>query len=104
VAAVGVPFAGEVAGGKGDLVVGGADCRAVTDPVGLRSEEVGNGAQAVASGREEFLLGEMLFAAAARVVELNVRVVTDGREVAGVEERARVGAGRSLPSLKPRLV
>ena len=40
---------------------------------------------------QELLIGQMLFAAAARIVELDVRVVADGGEIAAVEERAGVG-------------
>src|SRR5208282_475141 len=86
VAAVGVPFAREIAGGKGNLIVGGADRRAVTDPVGVQSEEVGDGAFRVAAVGEKFLLGKVLFTAAAGVVELDAQVVADGGEVTGVEK------------------
>jgi hypothetical protein len=40
---------------------------------------------------EKLLFAEVLFAAAAGVVELDAVVVADGGEVAGVEEGARVG-------------
>ena len=90
-AAVGVPVAGEIAGRERDLVVGSADSGAVADPVGVRGEEVGDRAGGVAAVGQQFLLGQMFFAAAARVVEFNARVVADGGEVAAVEESAGVG-------------
>ena len=92
VAAVRLPVALQVSGGDGDLVRRGADDGVIGDPVGLAAEEeVVHGVGGVAAVGHFFERRKMLFAAAARIVKLDVGVVADVGEVVGVEEGAVVG-------------
>ena len=90
-AAILLPFALQVAGGDGDLIGRSADDGVVGDPVGIGSEDIEARVHGFAAFRHLFEIGELLFAAAARVVELALRTVADRREIASVEECAVVG-------------
>ena len=91
------PAALEVAGGEGDLVAGGADDGVVGDPVGLLAgEEVAAGVLGVAARGQLCVGGQVFFAAAARVVKLEIAAVADFRKVRLVEEGAIVGKLREL--------
>src|ERR1700722_19421117 len=87
-----VPVALQVAGGDGDLglsfrvVVCGADDSVVSDPVGVRVDEVGAASERVTAMREVGDRAKMLVAAAARVGQLRLGVVANIWKVAGIEE------------------
>jgi len=67
-----------------------ADVVSKGNPVGVGCEEIGDCTDRVSAMRKEVLVGQMLFAASARIVEFDGVVVADGGEVVGVEEGAGV--------------
>ena len=95
-AAVLLPGALQIARSDGDLVAGGADHGVIGDPVGVGGEEIDARVDGFSAGDHLFQRPEVLFAAAARIVELERLVVPDLRKVAGVEESAVVGELRRL--------
>ena len=97
-----VPFLREIARRQRDLVVRSAHGRAVANPVRLSQEDIGARAGRVATRRQLFLLGELLFAPASRVADFHILVIADAGKVAGVEERPGVGEfGRLVTVLEP---
>ena len=96
VAPVLLPMALQITGGDGDLVAGSADDRVVIDPVGLLTEQIEERLHCVASRRHLLQIAQMLFTAAARVVDFVSLLVADGREIAGVKESAVVSQFRLL--------
>ena len=97
VAAVGLPFALQIAGRDGDLIGRGADDGVIGDPVGLaRKNRLFTRVNGVAAVSHFFEQRKMLFAAATRIVDLDVGVVADVGKIARVEEGAVVGELRGL--------
>ena len=99
VAAVLLPGALQIARGDGDLIAGGADHGVIGDPVGVGGEEIDAGVDGLSAGGHLFQRSQFLFAAAARIVDLEILVVTDLRKIAGVEEGAVVGELRQFVSV-----
>ena len=86
-----LPGAFEIAGGDGGLLRGGADDGVVGGPVRFPGENIVSGFDGVAA-RDHFQEGtETLLLAAAGIVELEIAVVANVGEIAGVEESAVVG-------------
>jgi hypothetical protein len=87
VAAILVPFSSQIAGGYSDLRfafgirIRSANRGAISNPVGAGREEIGYCTDGVSTAWQELLLGEMLFAATARIVKLDVIVIADGGKV-----------------------
>ncbi len=97
VAAVCLPFALQVAGGDGDLILRGADHSVISDPVGLALEEdVIHGVCGIAAVCHFFEKWQMLFPAAAGIGKLHTVVVTDVGDVAGVKEGSVVSELRQF--------
>ncbi len=92
VAALVLPFALQVSGSDGDLIRRRADHSVIGDPVGFSSEEdIVHGVRGIAAVRHLFESREMLFAAAARIVEFDAGVVADVGDIIGVEKSAVIG-------------
>ena len=95
-ATVFLPLAQEVAGGDGDLIGGGADHGVPGDPVGGGGEEVDARVERLAAGGHLIERSQLFFAAPARIVDFEVRIVTDLRKIAANRRRCRCGEFRGL--------
>ena len=101
-AAVLLPLPLQISGGDRDLVAGSADDGVIRDPIRIGREQIEAFAGGVAARRHLDQGPEVLFAPAAGIVQFEVRVVSDLREILDVEEGPVVGElGLLVPVAEP---